>query len=392
MKKIYTIISFLIAVSLNAQNNEEKVRELFEVNGLEKVFENVINESIKKHKKDNPWGTEEYWLKLKKEVLIYGINNLVLITTPKFYNVYSDKELSQLIEIYKRDKEKLLTNKQNQLTKELETVIFNWSINLDNKIEETVNAGIISKFNPKSINLKKSEFKVVPFYKLEITNKEELELDKEHNPGSYIINFGDVTGKQNVRKYIEFKNVSNQVIEIKKPIHLDDKFEMKMEKTSLKPNETVKIYLIYNSDFFSGTQYSSVTIPTNTNSNILFGIKLEATDLRKMNIDFDQNTLKIKPFKTDFSKPIIFHFTNTGDIPVKVMSVDIDNEISLINHSKGYIKPNGKGQIFIVFSSELMKKKKKGNLSAEIKVKFKKDNGFDFGNNPDKTIKLKIME
>ena len=47
MKKIYTIISFLIAVSLNAQNNEEKVRELFEVNGLEKVFENVINESIK---------------------------------------------------------------------------------------------------------------------------------------------------------------------------------------------------------------------------------------------------------------------------------------------------------------------------------------------------------
>ncbi len=394
IKRFFTILPLFLIFNLNAQSKEEKVRTLFQFNGFEQVFNDILNRMIAEQKSKNPFAEADYWTAYKTKAVKLGLNKIFLESMPKVYEIYSEKELNQLIEIYKNDKQKLLSDKQTQLTTTMGPIVSGWSEYMYGKLDAVTNRSATYDFSIESIQFEEVDPKTKTPSVIEIVNKDDLLLDTEHNLGTYLIDFGDVTDKENIVKHIEVKNVSDVVIELTESLFpRKTSYEVTLEKKFVQPGETVKILVTYKNAIISGRMYNSETIGIKEhNTAINFGVKIQGSDTRKIEVRFDKETKEAPNFATGYSDPIVFNFTNTGQIPLQVMNVDSDNEVALITYSKSLIQPNEKGKIFVVLSTEAMEVFKKTSIATNLTVEFKKENEHSFSNHAVETIKLSIKE
>jgi hypothetical protein len=376
IKKIVTLsVLFSITFTL-AQQKEEKVEEFFQYNGLTTIFNNLLKVMVSEQEKNDVFAEDSYWEAYEAKVVAFGLKKIISKSTPLVYEIYTEKELDQMIEMYKNDTDKLLSDKLTQLTTDLGFVVSEWSEEMTKRIDATINLGKFNDYDIDKIELEEQEVKVAPARLLKIMNVDDLKVDTEHNYGSYIVDLGDVTGKKNVEKYIELKNVSDAVVELDEPFKTEKKYAVILEKKFVEPGETIKVRVVYNGAIVSGKSYRSETIQVKGQGRIIsFGVTINGTDTRKLEVSFEEKTKNVPDFYTEYSEPIIYNFTNTGEVPVKIITVESDNDNALLAYSKSWVQPGEKGKIFVIFSTEVMEAFKKTKLSTDLSVEFAKDNG-----------------
>ena len=131
------------------------------------------------------------------------------------------------------------------------------------------------------------------------------------------------------------------------------------------------------------------SINSSNGSEIQFGIKYDAPT-KEISFEISENKLKFKKFKQDLSKPYIFILKNTGKKVFHISDIEIDKEIAYLSYNKETIKQNEESEIRVIFSNELIAKKKIKDLKLKLEVDLTKGKKGGFSNFANETIELTI--
>jgi len=261
-----------------------------------------------------------------------------------------------------------------------------WSQNLGSfVIEEIENRGSNESTSEEKEKFK-TEFK--DKYGLQILNLTDLAIDKEHNIGDLLIDFGKTDGKKDVTKIIRVKNNSDKEIDFEEPKFLSNeviKFDLGNEPLGVGKTRDLKITLI--AEIAENKSYSMSSINYNNGDRIQFGIKYDAP-AKEISFEISDRKMKFEKLKQDFSKPYVFILKNTGKKDFYISDIELDKQIAYLNWNKETIKPNEETEIRVVFSKQLIAKQNNTNL--KLKVDLTKGEKGGFSSFANETIELII--
>ena len=387
-KTIFIVLITFFSIQINAQTIDGKIEKLLELDGTINNIEKIITQTIEYQKKNNFGISDNYWETLEKKVTEKSLTELKLIVTPIYSKNYTETEIDNLITFYKSETGRLILEKQPIIMEELNLPLMQWSQNLGSYvIEEIENKGKNESSSDEEEKFK-TEFKAK--YGLQILNLTDLAIDQENNIGDLLIDFGKTDGKEDITKIIRVKNNSNKEIKLEEPTFLTNeviKFDLGNKPLQIGETRDLKITLL--AELAENKSYSMSSINSSNGSEIQFGIKYDAPT-KEISFEISENKLKFKKFKQDLSKPYIFILKNTGKKVFHISDIEIDKEIAYLSYNKETIKQNEESEIRVIFSNELIAKKKIKDLKLKLEVDLTKGKKGGFSNFANETIELTI--
>jgi hypothetical protein len=388
IKKIMLLNFAIFAFQVNAQNVNDKIEKLLELDGTIGNIENIITETIQHQKQRNFEVSENFWVVLEKKVSKKSLPEFKSIVTTIYLNNFTESEIDNLIAFFSSETGKLITEKQPIILEQLNLPLMQWSENLASYIIEEIEGRGKNESSSEEIEKFITDFKTK--YGLQILNLNELDIDQEHNVGSLLIDFGKTDGQENITKVIRVKNNSNEEITFDKPLFLiDDDIIFDWGNEPIQVGEIRDLKIILNVEKAESRRYSFLNIISNKGNNIPIGVKY---DLPRKEIEFEisQNKLKYKKTKGGLSEPYIFVLKNTGKKDFYISEVEIDQPFAYISYSKETLKPNQDTEIRIIISNELINKFNIKNVNLNLEVHLRKGKKNEFSSFSDEAIKLKI--
>jgi hypothetical protein len=385
---LITSILILFAIQINAQSLDEKIDNLLELDGTTRNIENLISQTIDYQKQDNFGISDNYWEVLEKKVTEKSIAEFKTLVKPIYSKNYTESEIDNLITFYSSPTGKLITNKQPIIIEELNLPLMQWSQNLGSYVIEEIENRSSNESTSEEKEKFKTEFK--DKYGLQILNLTDLAIDKEHNIGDLLIDFGKTDGKKDVTKIIRVKNNSDKEIDFQEPKFLSNeviKFDLGNEPLGVGKTKDLKITLI--AELAENKSYSMSSINFNNGDRIQFGIKYDVP-AKEISFDISDRKLKFKKLKQDFSEPYVFILKNTGKKDFYISDIELDKQIAYLNWNKETIKPNEETEIRVVFSKQLISKQKNTNSNLKLEVDLTKGEKGGFYSYANETIELTI--
>lgn len=387
MKKVSIILlAIAFTIKMNAQSIDEKVKELMIVDGTMVNIENLIDETIDYQKQMNPTISENFWTSLNLELQKKAIPNFVELVSPIYKKSFTEIQINELLKFYSSDVGKQLVLKQPEIIAELNMPIMQWSQNVNSQIIDKIeNRG---NEVPTTDEIEKFEQEFKNEYGLQIMNLSELTLDKEHNPGTLLIDFGESDGSHDITKEVLLKNNTDSSLNFEKPLFLlDEDILFDWGEEPIKPKEERVLKFILNAKEAEGNRYSFISLRANNGGGFPVGLKYSVPQ-KELTYQISKDSISFKPFTGMYSEEYEFELTNTGIRRFRISDIELDQSIAFIHYNREMIEPKEKTKIKVLFSKELIKEIQSVELNLKIKLSKSEDNGMS--SFPSKTIKVKI--
>lgn len=387
MKKALMILFvFSFIIRTDAQSLNEKVNQLMIADGTMVNIENLIIETIDYQKEMNPTVLDNFWSSLNNDLQKEAIPSFVELVAPIYRESFSEKQIDELIKFYTSKIGKELVTKQPELITDLNLPIMQWSQNL--------NAQIIDKIEnrenevPSANEIEKFEQEFKNEYGLQIMNLTELTIDKEHNPGTLLIDFGESNGNEDIIKEIVVKNNTDSLLSFKKPFfQLEEDVIFDWGEVPLKPKEERALKFILNSKEAEGSRYSFMSLRVNQGRGFSLGVKYSVPH-KELEYTISQDSLSFERFNSHFSQEYEFVITNIGAKRFRISDVELDQSIAFIYFDRDMIEPSENSKVKILFTKELISEVKEMELN--LKINLSKSDGSGISKFASKTIKVKI--
>lgn len=385
-KTLMILIAFSFIIKMEAQSLDEKVEKLMIVDGTMGNIENLITETIDYQKQTNPTVSENFWTSLNIELQKEAIPSFTELVSPIYKESFSENQIDELIKFYTSEIGKELVSKQPELIADLNLPIMQWSQNVNSQIIDKIeNRG---NEVPTTNEIEKFEQEFKNEYGLQIMNLTELTLDKEHNPGTLLIDFGESDGIKDVIKKVVVKNKTDSLLSLKKPFfQLDEDIIFDWGDVPLKPKEERALKFILNSKEAEGNRYSFMSLRVNQGEGFPIGIKYSIPQ-KELEYTISQDSISFERFSNSYSQEYEFVITNIGAKRFRISDIELDQSIAFIHFDREMIEPNENSKVKILFTKELILDIKKVELN--LKIKLSKSEGTGMSSFPSKTIKVKI--
>lgn len=166
------------------------------------------------------------------------------------------------------------------------------------------------------------------------------------------INFGTINSGDNVQVEFKFKNVGDNVLQLKNISTSCGCTAARIEKTEYKPGEEGVIPITFNSLGKHGRVYERIIVATNTKENLI-RLHLEGKVIMK---DFAVAEVDFKDRNIDFEKVVVnttynkkITIKNSGNKGFRITKVSHSPEV-LPSFSRIYLDPGEEGEISMNFT------------------------------------------
>lgn len=387
MKNAYLILLIISCFfGVEAQSIDEKIESLMIADGTIRNVEYLISENIDFQSELHPSISDAFKESLNAELLDESIPKLIELVIPIYKDSYSENQIDELLNFYRSDVGKNLVNKQPELDKRLNMPLIEWiqdvQLEIIHKIENRGNEV------PSSQEIEKFEQDLKNKLGIVITNLSELTIDYEHNPGSLLIDFGEVDGIMDITRYIVVKNITDSVLTMEKPLFaLNNDINFAWEDTSLKPNEERAFAVALNAKTAEGDRYSFMNIRFSNGAGFPLGIKY---NIAKSELEYalSADSLSYKEFTSEFSDEYEFVLSNNGRKSFRIFEIEMDKSIAYLYYDRDMIEPDESTTIKVLFNKEFVSDIEDVELTLDIKLT--KTVGRDMYTFPDKILQLKI--
>ncbi|AFM06376.1 hypothetical protein Fleli_4080 [Bernardetia litoralis DSM 6794] len=390
MKKTVLLLLFVfITLQAYSQSVEEKVEKLLQIDGTLRNIENVIDRTIEYQKNSNPTIFDSFWKNLEEKVKKESLEEFTTLVTPIYTKTYTEEQIDAILTMLDSEVGKLLVETQPNLLQELSLPIQQWSQNTNAYIIKQIENRGNTESTSEELEDFEKDFKSK--YGLQILNLEDFSIDREHNVGSLLVDFGKVDGKENVVKVLRVKNNSDEEITFEKPFFLmSDDVEFYWGSTPIAVGETRDLHIILNIEKAEGNKFFSFSIRPSLGNNIRIGIKYDVPR-KELELQTSSEKLKFKQTKKELSKPYIFKIKNTGKKDFYISDIEVSQPIVYLNYSKEVIKTDEEIEIRVIFSKEMIEKYNIEEVELDLKVSLNEESKGDrFGSFGEKIISFTI--
>jgi uncharacterized cupredoxin-like copper-binding protein len=186
-------------------------------------------------------------------------------------------------------------------------------------------------------------------------------------------NFGDVTQGESVTTSFVITNSGGDLLEIKNVQATCGCTAAKPDKNQLKPGESTKLDVTFNSKGRNGYQEKQVRVSTNDpdNKEIILTIKCNVVTSKQTNLKTEAPKIDFPKTQHNFGKvnegkvyQHTFNFTNSGKSTLKIKDVKTSCGCAVAEISAKEIKPGESASLKV----ELDTAKRKGRMSRSITI------------------------
>ena len=363
---LFPLVCWLLATSAFGQTKPDTIEELVALSGARDGMRQVVAELVNYHKASNYSLPDHFWDSLIVETEQAAWQELSPAIKATYQQVFTEREIVELISLYRSEAGRLMVEKQPQIAEQLQQAYVQWSHNVGNYIIEQVQNGASVAPRADEMTQFKKQFEVDQGW--EIVNFDEL-LPDQRNEGAILVDFGSLSGEEDVTRMIVLRNVTDSTgFLVPPPVAVpSEEITYAWSAQPVAPGDTTAIRITFNAARAEGNGYQSRGIQVGGDGYIQIGVKYEAP-YKRLKYQVNDTTLPAKKIDGEFSAPYRFRITNTGVKDFHLASVTTDRPIAYVNYPDATVKPGEEAQVSILFSRALMKQHEVEKIALEITI------------------------
>lgn len=380
------IQSLFFAPKLHSQTIEDDIRKLFELSGSEEEFYNAIDQIFTMYIKEGVVDmgfVEDFKAEIRKE----GMEEIEERLIPVYKDIFTHKEIKALIQFYESKTGRMLIGKQGELMNRSMAVGQEWGRELSMKVLEKMGT-----HNPYAGYDSHEAHLPPPANDIEIlaSGHSQLVVDYERFSGEKVLDFGDLTHKDEATLGVILKNVSEEDFFLG-DIMGDEILSVKVEEGTLKPGEEREVLLTWNARCFEGRSWRTIPIARGEGGLVYLNLK-GFSEGREIEYEFSSDSLKFNDESGDYSAVHEFYIKNTGRVGLVVGQLESENPAWLLSVEKKDIGIGEEVQITAVYSKVLAEKYKVEGHGTNIRVNVRKCSSAHHGSGYGKDYLLRIVD
>jgi hypothetical protein len=216
-------------------------------------------------------------------------------------------------------------------------------------------------------------------------------MDKEHNPGQFILDFGDIDGDFDVFREVVVRNNTDSAVVFNEPFLLPEEIIFDGGDQPLMPHEKRALRFTLDHRLAEGTRYSMIYLNVERAKGFSFGIQYSASN-KQIKYSVSSDSLKIGKSRKALGGEFVFTITNLSDVKFRISEVSTEESFPSVRFDKSILAQNESARIAISFSDQDLPALQKQHLNVVIHVSLSKTSGVDYGSFPDKRLELKLYQ